>query len=99
MLNDFADDIPIEIPISLVEGLSVEIVDQLDFEDEQKSHESQLEVVFSEFSVKDISLSEGSTREYLITESQQLYLIQMSSLNAIVERQIRSLKIVVWEKT
>jgi hypothetical protein len=99
LLNDFADDIPIEIPISLVEGLSVEIVDQLDFEDEQKSHESQLEVVFSEFSVKDISLSEGSTREYLITESQQLYLIQMSSLNAIVERQIRSLKIVVWEKT
>lgn len=77
LLNDFANDIPEEIPLSMIENAELAINsgqandnNNMDSEPEEES----LEVTFSEFSVKDISLqgSSSSTQEYILTDKQEV---------------------------
>ena len=81
-----------EIPMSLIEGVSCGDMPQDESDEEEKQAESNIEVAFSDFSVKDISQAEGSTREYVMTESRMLYMLPSEFSSVIAERVIRSLR-------
>ncbi len=74
---------PQDIPMSLIEGINIEVVNEAKEHsedeasgEEKEKEDSSLEINFSDFSVKDILHKDDSkTFEYILTDKQELIVV------------------------